>query len=843
MRKALVLSIVISLLLGIMAFNVNAENAVLNELEDTACLQNGENVSDYYVDAANSVASKIAELDSQKEANNALSNVKIYSTATDDEDFDDSSVMVSILHDFSIQGKEYTVADFGNIDNILAVENIMKLEPGEYDTRSNKLVNYDGFVQILSIKLKKTGKENVISLIKEIEKLDFVKAASPNYYTEMNFDEVPNDTRYSEQYAPASIGAETVWESTMGRRAVRVGVMDSGIANHSDLEANVDRKLGRDFVNENNITTDDAENHGTSVAGVIAAVANNDIGISGIAPNVTVVPLQAYDYAAAENEDKYSDDSQVAAINHAKNNDIFILNVSFGGYASRDLNYGNGDVLPALNNYNGVIVCSAGNEGLDNDSNNRFPTNYNLYNLISVAATDQNDNLASFSNFGQQNVDLAAPGYEILTTTLNNDYDAISGTSLAAPHVSAAVALLLSHYPEFSASEIVACILASVDKVTALNNRVATGGRLNIANAFDYAAAHTMVKLLSGDFNGDDKDDIAAVCNLSENSTQMRILANLSNGSKFTGWRTWYGTTNLTPLNFEYRLDVGDVNGDGKDDIVGIYRNDDGSANEYAFVSDGAKFTASTWHYWSAYQVNTNNILDRFAVGDYNGDGKADTSFMYRYLSSQTRIFVQLSSGSAFGTITNWLDWDVGAYDADCVGNRFAAGDFNNDSKSDLVVMYDEADTEEVLIYVYLSTSTAFTPSREWRYFPEGYFDTTCVDGRFDTGDFNGDGKDDLAVMYVYPNYATKMFINVSDGIISLTTQTWYDWAAQGSDFDGTYSAQKFVVGNFNGDRYDDVAYLDIIGEEGSLKGDIYVMKSNGTTFSTPTVWESSSSQ
>ena len=89
--------------------------------------------------------------------------------------------MVSLLHNFSIQGKAYTVADFENIDNILSVENLMKLEPGEYETKPNKLVNYDGFVQILSVELKEPGKENVIALIKEIEKLDFVKSAAPHY--------------------------------------------------------------------------------------------------------------------------------------------------------------------------------------------------------------------------------------------------------------------------------------------------------------------------------------------------------------------------------------------------------------------------------------------------------------------------------------------------------------------------------------------------------------------------------------------------------------------------------------------------------------------------------------
>jgi hypothetical protein len=126
-----------------------------------------------------------------------------------------------------------------------------------------------------------------------------------------------------------------------------------------------------------------------------------------------------------------------------------------------------------------VFVAAAGNSGTGNDAAPNYPASYDVPNVISVAATDHNDQLASFSNYGATSVDLAAPGVSILSTLPNNDYSFFSGTSMAAPHVSGAAALAFSYRPTATYSQVRTAILNGVDVVSSLNGRVATSGRLN----------------------------------------------------------------------------------------------------------------------------------------------------------------------------------------------------------------------------------------------------------------------------------------------------------------------------------------------------------------------------
>ncbi len=128
---------------------------------------------------------------------------------------------------------------------------------------------------------------------------------------------------------------------------------------------------------------------------------------------------------------------------------------------------------------------AAGNSRSDNDSRPHYPSSYDLPNSIAVAATDRNDQLASFSSYGATSVDLAAPGVDILSTVPNGEFDSFSGTSMATPHVAGVAGLIASHYPEATNEEIKARILNGVDKLPQLDGVVATGGRLNAANALE----------------------------------------------------------------------------------------------------------------------------------------------------------------------------------------------------------------------------------------------------------------------------------------------------------------------------------------------------------------------
>jgi subtilisin family serine protease len=147
------------------------------------------------------------------------------------------------------------------------------------------------------------------------------------------------------------------------------------------------------------------------------------------------------------------------------------------------------DSIKRANDKGILFVAAAGNSSADNDKSASYPANYDLPNVLSVAATDSNDGLAPFSNFGVKQVDLAAPGVKILSAVPGNRYAEFSGTSMAAPHVSGAAALLLAAFPSMKAKDLKEVLMESVDKVSSLEGKVVTGGRLNIAKALSTAKA------------------------------------------------------------------------------------------------------------------------------------------------------------------------------------------------------------------------------------------------------------------------------------------------------------------------------------------------------------------
>jgi subtilisin-like proprotein convertase family protein len=174
-------------------------------------------------------------------------------------------------------------------------------------------------------------------------------------------------------------------------------------------------------------------------------------------------------------------------VNYAVGKGIRISNNSWGGGGFSS------SLFNAINNARAaghVFIAAAGNGGADgvgdnNDLTPSYPASYNLDNIIAVAATNRNDLLAGFSNYGATSVDLAAPGVSILSTTPNNTYSSFSGTSMATPHVSGVAALLLAQTPTLTYSQIISRILNTVDPVASLAGKVATGGRLNAYNALN----------------------------------------------------------------------------------------------------------------------------------------------------------------------------------------------------------------------------------------------------------------------------------------------------------------------------------------------------------------------
>ena len=322
----------------------------------------------------------------------------------------------------------------------------------------------------------------------------------------------PNDPSYSRLWGlhntgqtggvtDADMDAPEAWDTATGSRSVVVGVIDTGIDyRHPDLAANmwrnpgevagdridndgngyVDDVHGWDFANNDADPFDD-EGHGTHVAGTIGAVGNNGVGVVGVSWNVSLMALK---FLGADGSGSTS--GAIAAVNYAtRMRQNFSVNV-----VATNNSWGGGGASNALrdaiaNGGSAGILCvaAAGNEATNNDTTPSYPANYPSDAIISVAATDAFNRLASFSNYGATTVDVGAPGVGIYSTVPNAGYASYSGTSMAAPQVTGTVALLAAANPQATAAQIRSTILSTAVPVAALAGKVATGGLVNASAA------------------------------------------------------------------------------------------------------------------------------------------------------------------------------------------------------------------------------------------------------------------------------------------------------------------------------------------------------------------------
>lgn len=328
---------------------------------------------------------------------------------------------------------------------------------------------------IILVHLKNSDKPVIIDAVEKLSVNPYVIYAEPNYQEELHI--IPNDRLYNRLWGTQKIEAPLAWNYTIGSARVSVGVIDTGIDyNHPDIRRNMWVSPNRWLVNGWNFAGDDCnpmdiDGHGTHVAGTIGAVGNNCIGITGICWNVRVVAMKfGLNIAAA-----------IAAIDFANRFNIPILNASWGGRSfSRALKY-------AIDQYNGLFIASAGNNGTNNDLIPLYPACYDCDNIISVAATNPDNTKAGFSNFGVKSVDIAAPGTDILSLALHGKYTSKNGTSMSAPHVAGAAALLKGCIPDLSALQLKNIILSSAVKHPNLSGLVSTGGILNVNAMFEMA--------------------------------------------------------------------------------------------------------------------------------------------------------------------------------------------------------------------------------------------------------------------------------------------------------------------------------------------------------------------
>ncbi len=268
-----------------------------------------------------------------------------------------------------------------------------------------------------------------------------VKVARPSYLepnVKFSIDFVPDDPYWNLQWALNKIEADYAWNKTFGNSSFLVAVIDTGVDwDHPDLAANY-VSLGYDWVNDDNDPMDD-NGHGTHVAGIVAAIINNSVGVAGIS-QVKIMSEKGLNQSG----DGYADDLANAIV-HAVDNGAEILTMSWGENSSNVLIQ---NALQYAYNSGALLVAAAGNDG---SSQKFYPAAYD--EVIAVSATDHSDNPAGFTNYGNW-IELAAPGVNIFSTVWDNSYNYKSGTSMATPHVSGVAALVWSVFPELSRDEL-----------------------------------------------------------------------------------------------------------------------------------------------------------------------------------------------------------------------------------------------------------------------------------------------------------------------------------------------------------------------------------------------------
>jgi len=269
------------------------------------------------------------------------------------------------------------------------------------------------------------------------------------------------------------IWAPQAWKIFTGAPNFIVAVIDTGVeATHPDLQGNL---VPGYSPYADNFDPKDENGHGTHCAGTIGGRGDNGIGVTGVNWNVKIMPIR---FLAADGSGTTA--NAIKGIDWAVENGAKVLSNSWGGGGRSEQLYQ--AVLRARDK--GVLfIAAAGNESNNNDAKPSYPASYEVDNVITVAASDKKEKLASFSNYGKKSVHLAAPGVDIYSTYKGGTYKSLSGTSMATPHVAGAAALVWGHRPEFNYLQVKAALLESVDRVAVYSAKTITGGRLNIYRA------------------------------------------------------------------------------------------------------------------------------------------------------------------------------------------------------------------------------------------------------------------------------------------------------------------------------------------------------------------------
>ncbi|MBL9145291.1 MAG: S8 family serine peptidase [Verrucomicrobiaceae bacterium] len=467
-------------------------------------------------------------------------------------------------------------------------------------------VGTEGFVRAsvnAAVSLEKVIADYQASGLYEVVEPDYILKASA----------VPNDQLFSQQWGmhqnnDIDIDAPEAWDRARDSRSIVIANTDTGgDLTHPDLVNNlwvnrgeipgnnrdddgngyVDDIHGINTVNRSRPPQDD-NGHGTHTAGTIGAEGGNGIGCAGVSHQARIMHLKFLDSTGSG-----ATSDAVELLKYAQKMGAKVVNASWGGYyPSTTLRA----QITAMERA-GIIICAAaGNDAANTAVLPSYPAAYPNANIISVGASTRSDTLAWFSNWGAD-VDLEGPGENIISTWIGGSYRTISGTSMATPHVTGAVALIWAAAPSESWQNIKQRILSTVDKVPAFNGRTVTGGRLNLARALGGQAAPAKLAVF-GNNNQIGNNDLTPWTGDSTDFGSISVVNSPGITRSFT--ITNQGGTGLS-------LGTANLSGDNPDRFTIVTRN--------AALLNPGQSTTLTIRY-SGIREGTHSSLVRFTTSD-----------------------------------------------------------------------------------------------------------------------------------------------------------------------------------------------------------------------------------
>ncbi len=425
---------------------------------------------------------------------------------------------------------------------------------GATTIKTIKSLNAEVWQVSFPINIDGTILNDVIELVDYLNGLNCVEYAQPNFL--YHLDALPNDPNFNMQThlqdgALGNINMTDAWDITTGDVNRVVGILDSGIdTDHIDLANNIwintdeipndsldndgngytDDYLGWNFVDNTNIV-EDSLRHGTFVAGIIGAVGNNGIGITGINWNIKMMALKCFD----DNGTGKTADI-INALAYSIDKEVELTNNSWGGIECDSLLKSQ---ITLAQDSGQLFVCSAGNQGnnvmlpggpistvQNNDIDDYFPANFTLNNIFSVMSSNDGD--FGVSNYGATSVDIAAPGDNIFTTSINDSLAVVSGTSMATAQVTGIAALLWSAEPNLTHLEVKDKIICRADAVDNLDGKCVANGRLDAANLLN------LTSQIALDMSMNDCTDASFTVDMPINDNDVDYLWTFEDGSQST---------------------------------------------------------------------------------------------------------------------------------------------------------------------------------------------------------------------------------------------------------------------------------------------------------------------